>query len=407
MKKILFLTATLSDGGAQRAFANLSIELEKRGIECTFLLDSDDPSKITYDYAGRLLSVGLDPKKNSKSLSYQIEATLKRIKVLKKLKESGEFDACISGLTVQNAINALTKSSRCKTITNIQNFMSHKNKKRENLPRWVKKWMIGYFPNRSDSVVCVSEGVKIDMIQNFGLNPNKAVTIYNGFASSVIEERAVLPLNSDEEAWFADDKFTWVTHARLEWQKGQWHLLRAFAALSEKRKDVKLIIVGEGSLRAELEGLIRDMNLEDKVILAGHRQNPINIIKHCDAYIMPSLFEGFSLSILEVMAVGIPMVSTDCNSGPREVCAPGTDVSALVTDRIEVAENGILTPVCDGIHHGNLNQHAITKEEALMVQAMEILMDDKALQERFSENGKKKIMDFEMNQCTSKWMDLF
>ena len=88
--------------------------------------------------------------------------------------------------------------------------------------------------------------------------------------------------------------------------------------------------------------------------------NPHGFIARCDVFVFPSLFEGFGMAILEALACGKACISSDCSAGPREILAPGTPVSKK-TDTVEMAEYGILTPVCDGLHENAVDP--LTREE--------------------------------------------
>ena len=121
MPKILLLISTLNTGGAQRAFANMSLAFPKE-YEIDFMLN--DAEEISYEYRGNIIDLGLKPQKDKTNLFYQAKVWMKRYRELKRRKGSGEYVACISALTSANAVNVLTNTKKCKSIISVRNFSS-------------------------------------------------------------------------------------------------------------------------------------------------------------------------------------------------------------------------------------------------------------------------------------------
>jgi glycosyltransferase involved in cell wall biosynthesis len=140
---------------------------------------------------------------------------------------------------------------------------------------------------------------------------------------------------------------------RLAPQKGYALLLRAFARIADKHPDWTLGIAGEGPQRAELEKQIVYLGLRDRVVLFGQIKDVQGLLRHADAYVMSSLYEGFPNALCEAMSAGLPCISTDCPSGPSDVIVDGV--------------NGILCPV------GN---------ESLLSAALDRVMGSASLRER-------------------------
>lgn len=155
--------------------------------------------------------------------------------------------------------------------------------------------------------VGVSEGVTQDFKKLFG-EQSQITTIYN-------------PIDVDEVRKTADEFLPeykdYIVHVgKFKKQKRHDILIKAYAKANVPQK---LVLVGTGELMEASKQLVNDLNIDDKVIFAGFQKNPYPFIKHAKLMVVSSDFEGFSIAILEALALDTPIISTDCPSGPREV----------------------------------------------------------------------------------------
>jgi len=130
---------------------------------------------------------------------------------------------------------------------------------------------------------------------------------------------------------FVKGKKVIVSVGRLVRNKDFSTLIKAFNRLEEK--NIVLLILGEGNLEYQLQSLINRLNLEKKILLTGFIDNPYSIVAKSDVFVLSSIFEGMPNSLIEAMVLNIPIVATDCPSGPKEILMDG--------------EHGILVPVND------------------------------------------------------------
>lgn len=173
---------------------------------------------------------------------------------------------------------------------------------------------------RADHVVCVSQGVADSLVTRVGVSPDHVSVIYNPVS---IERIRILAEEPVDHPWFQEGAPPVILGVgRLDPQKDYPTLMRAFALL-RKKQPTRLVILGEGRERAHLERLARELSIKHDVWLPGFVENPYKYMKRCSVLALSSRWEGFSLALVEGMALGVSVVSTDCPSGPREVLEGG------------------------------------------------------------------------------------
>lgn len=168
-----------------------------------------------------------------------------------------------------------------------------------------------------------------------------------------------------------------VACGRLHEQKGYPVLLAALAQLQE-HEPVHLWIVGQGPERARLERLARKLGLRERVWFAGFQPNPYPFMAAADAFVLSSLYEGFGNVLVEAMACGVPVVSSDCPYGPAEI--------------IEHEINGLLTPVGDA---------------PALAAALRRLLDDRALSDRLRAAGQRRALAFSDQVVAARYGAVF
>lgn len=181
-------------------------------------------------------------------------------------------------------------------------------------------WLMRRLYPSADMVVCVSRGVEEQLAHLVGVPREKLCTIYNPIDLEKIRELANIP---PDHRWLASKEVPVILSVgRLTVQKDYETLLRAFVQLRQDR-EARLVILGEGDERARLEQLCRDLDIEPHVDLPGFQQNPFAWMAACDLFVMSSAWEGLPNALLQAMACGAPIVSTDCRTGPDEILEHG------------------------------------------------------------------------------------
>jgi len=173
---------------------------------------------------------------------------------------------------------------------------------------------------RAAKVVAVSTGSARDLIKLTDIDPNLVHVIPNPVITEQLFELAARPV---EDPWFSNDSLPLlITVGRLTAAKNYPLLLKAFQRLLDK-KDTRLVILGDGEERSELERLVREYGIEAQVKMPGYVDNPWAYMSKADLFVLSSKWEGLPTVLVEALALGIRVVSTDCEFGPRELLKDG------------------------------------------------------------------------------------
>ncbi len=393
MKKILFLISTLRGGGAERALCNITLAMPDN-VEVDILVNSI--SEADYPHKGNIISINM-PIKDHFTMMYQLKAFIKRIIKIRKLKKEGKYDAYISFMDSANIANILSGKKDGKIILSVRTTISQSKS-------WKYKYIVGplakiFYPF-ADYIVALSKGTRDDLVENFGLNKNKTLTIYNGYDINKINEKAL----EHDDSIVDGGKFYFITVGRLCEPKGQWHLLRAFSRVVKSYPESFLVICGKGPYEDMLKKMVSEIGIKDNVFFAGFLSNPFAMVNRCDVFVFPSLYEGFGNALIENMACGLPVIATDFRYGAREVLAPDTDYKFQCFDKIEYAEYGIITPVCSGKKYESAQP--LEKEELFLAEAMIKLMEDRELREKYASKSMKRANDFAIKKTVEQWLQL-
>jgi len=186
--------------------------------------------------------------------------------------------------------------------------------------RWLRFASMRWSFPRLHLIIGVSEGVVEDTMKITGLSRERMIALPNPIIGSELYEKSEEPV---DDPWLNDPSWPVILGAgRLNPQKDFPTLIRAFDRV-RRQLNCRLVILGEGSQRGALETLIGELSLQDCVALRGHSNNPYAYMKKSALFVLSSVSEGSPTVLVEAMALGIPVVSTDCPSGPRETLAGG------------------------------------------------------------------------------------
>jgi len=334
-KKLSILIYSLAGGGAERVVSILLYEL-KEEYDITLVLMRD---KIDYQIPSDTKIYFIE---NSNPHENGILKLLKLPYLGWRYKEfcqKNRIDVSLAFMNRPSYVSIFSKLFGNNIYTLISerttpSMMYGKN----NLLSKISKFLIRSLYPKADFIITNSEGNQLDLIERFSIDAKIIQTVYNPFNLEEIEKLSLVKVNN-----FKFKQFTFISVGRLDSGKNHKLLVNAFSKLDIDKAE--LIILGEGELREELEEQIEALGLEQSIFLLGFDNNPYKYFSKVDAFIFSSSYEGFPNVLVEAMACGLPIISTDCKSGPREILAPKSNFSFQLKESIELADYGILVPV--------------------------------------------------------------
>ena len=254
---------------------------------------------------------------------------------------------------------------------------------------------------KADKIITASKEMELILNRYFNIPEEKIKTIYNPHYVSKYQKLANESLEIEYEKIFKGS-FIFINIGRLTEQKGQWFLIRGFKKVVEKHSNAKLIILGEGELRKELEDLIRKLNLENNVFLLGVHKNPFKFLKNSQCYAFPSLWEGLPNTLIEALTINLPIISTDCETGPREILTPELDIGKKI-DYPYFGRYGILIkPFPREYIFKDLEERPPIEGERQLAELMIRMIEDDELRKRYS-NGSERAKDFDVEKIVKEW----
>lgn len=386
---IIFLISTLSAGGAQRVVSNLTFGLSDR---YSIALALHNGEEIGYEYKANLIDLKIPVSTN---YIMKFINVFRRASKMREIKKSLLPFATISFLEGSNYVNILAQG-KGKTIISVRNY---KSKQANGLLGYLGSFMMKKLYDRSDCIIAPSRGIRKDLIRSFQIDESLIKVIYNPYDVEKIQRYAAEVIDPAHSDIFTDPVI--ITVGSFLRQKGQWHLIRAFKEVLKEFPNLKLVILGKGGLEQYLRKLIQDNDLLRSVFLLGFQDNPYKYISKSSVFVFPSLFEGFPNALVESMACGTPVISSDCRSGPREILAPETNFD-FETEVIEYADFGLLTPVCDGRFHDAGTP--LTKEEKVLAEAIVKLFSNKAMLAHYKNRGIERAKHFTLEDISKQWI---
>jgi glycosyltransferase involved in cell wall biosynthesis len=328
--KITIVLPDFGDSGTRRSLLTLAKGFSRRGCMVDLVVTRNEgPYKNFVPPGVKVINLNVNnvsPKWLQRPLSLRpLVSYFRKNRPDVVLPVFDYFEAVVS-LALQRAFPTKKRPLFVYSIHNDINFLKDFTIPKRFAIRLLKTFVL----HRADIVVAVSRGVANSWATYFKLPKDRIKVIYN-------------PVDIDKIKGLAEEKVDhpWLSPGHpplvlgigsLSSQKDFCTLIEAFAQVVKKR-DARLVILGEGEERPKIEKLVKALDLSSAVDLPGFAQNPFAYLKQASLFVLSSRYEGFPNVLVEALALGVPIVSTDCPHGPREI--------------LENGQYGLLVPVGD------------------------------------------------------------
>lgn len=387
-KNILFVIDSLGGGGAERIISYLANHLDRNKFKISLCLSlgsvidyniSEDVricllqrscSNIQHSFIGKILSFFY--KSHLGTFIFSSRA-------FKDIIEKERPHLIVSFLPNSNIITLLTKILFKTTIPICCSDRNNVSLEIKRLPYpTLRRIFSKTIYKKADMYIAISEGVKENLIRNFKFPEKKIVTIYNGVNRDYVEAQSHEPLEGKIKDILSNKEiYKIITVGRLTAQKNHECLLKAFRQVT-RTLNCHLFILGEGEKREDIETLSSHLHINNEVHFLGWEKNPFKYMKLCDLFVLTSLWEGFGNVLIEAMALGLPIISTNCPFGPSEILDNG--------------KYGILVPS--------------DNPDALSEAIVRVLIN-KGLRKDLSRKSQQRASEFSMEKMLNAYESLF
>ncbi len=308
-KRILFIIPSLEiGGGAERVVSNLSAELST--LYKVFILTFHNV-KNHYSFKGYFFSL------NEPLYSWRkIFRPVKMYRMIKKISP----EVILSFMDHVNLLSIFVDYLFHLDLPLIISIRGNPKMAYLKENRYINYLIkILYNLNRVNKIITVSREIKYILVNDYHINPKKIKPIYNAVELRQLEMIRDQEVSDHPEIFKNGSLIKFITIGRLSGEKGQIHLIKAFQEVKREVPNSKLIIIGEGPLKEKFNALIKEKNLQKDILLLGKKKNPYKYLSKSDIFVLSSIHEGFPMVLLEALACGLPIISTDCPTGPREI----------------------------------------------------------------------------------------
>lgn len=321
MKKVIHVITTISRGGAENQLVILAREQIRCGWQVSVIYLKDKP-ELVEDF--RLIGVEVISECAS-------ESVLRQIFWLKKyfLNFKGIIHAHLPRAELLTSM-AARRNSFIVSRHNAEAFFP-------GAPKWISSILSRFVTKRANSGIAISQAVEDFIRSKNEVSKNCEITVVHyGYGTKDFDFEQ--PRVSRRDLNLNENDFIFGTIGRIVPQKDYPTLLRAFSIVSRNKQSCKLIVIGDGSLRDEMQKLSMELGISEKVVWLGRTDRIIESLKLLNCFVLTSRYEGFGLVLLEAMSAKIPIVASNVSAIP-EVLGNLNPLLSIPGDPINFAKN--------------------------------------------------------------------
>ena len=378
--RIAILTHNLASGGTERFVTHLLTGLTQ-DFEIHLLLFDD-----TIDYElppGQIVAYIESGFKNRQNLMSIVRLPLAALG-LKKYCKANNIQLLISLLNRPNFTSGIAKvlGLQIPLMISERTFTPHWFPEKD-LRGKVANWLTSWLYPQADIILPNSEGTRRALVERYGIK-NRYEVVRNIVDRANIERQM-----SEKVDDVSFDRFTFVHVGSFSPMKGHRLMVEAFDLL--RSDDAQLLFIGKGTKLNEIRKLVNDKGLERDILFLGHRRNPFKYMARSHCFVLASDFEGFPNVLTEAMACGLAVISTDCETGPRELLSLDAWSNGPDHKTVEHSNFGVLVPV------GN---------SAALAEAMRQMRGDAETRERYRQLGLGRVGAFDSEKVIERFRTL-
>ena len=351
-----------------------------------------------YHFKGEYFS--LNQSQTGQNILKRVFNFLSNSRRIKSLCKDHEIDTIISVGEVAN-LHAVLSSWFFRNPVRV--IISQHINPQIHLNSKLKVKLIKFFYSKAYITICVSKDTESILNEDFKVD--NTMTIYNmvDLEKNIRLSREKLP--DDFKKLPGNGNFIFINLGSLYPQKGHWYLIRSFRKVVDVYADAMLFILGEGDLREKLQELIEKLNLGENVYLLGNKENVFPYLAKSHCFVFSSLWEGLPMTLIEALTLNLPIISTDCKTGPREALCPELDLR----EKIEYpyyGKYGILTEQFPNeLLFKSLQDTPLKESEDMLAELMIKMVENPDLREKYS-NGLKIARNFDKKKIIGEWENI-